>query len=31
MAQNGYNFVVKYCSIDSRVGELINYVQEIVK
>ena len=31
IAQNGYDFVLKNCSIDARVKELINYVNEIIK
>jgi spore maturation protein CgeB len=31
IAQNGYDFVLKNCSIDTRVGELINHIQEVVK
>ena len=31
IAQNGYDYVLKNCSIDARVGELINHIQEVVK
>ena len=31
IAQNGYNYVVKNCSIDARATELINHIQEVVK
>ena len=31
IAQNGYDCVLKNCSIDARVGELINHIQEVVK
>ena len=30
IAQNGYDYVLKYCSIDARVRELINHIQEVV-
>jgi spore maturation protein CgeB len=31
IAQNGYDYVLKNCSIDARVGKLINHIQEVVK
>ena len=31
IAQNGFEYVIKNCSIDARTKELIEYVQEIVK
>ena len=31
IAQNGFDYVLKNCSIDSRAGELINHIQEVVK
>ena len=31
IAQNGYDYVVKNCSIDARAAELINHIQEVVK
>ena len=31
IAQNGYDCVLKNCSIDARVGKLINHIQEVVK
>ena len=31
IAQNGYDYVLKYCSIDARVTELINFLKEVVK
>ena len=30
IAQNGYDYVLKNCSIDARVRELINHIQEVV-
>jgi len=31
IAQNGYDYVLKNCSIDARVRELINHIHEVVK
>ncbi|HIC43603.1 MAG TPA: hypothetical protein EYO73_04705 [Sulfurimonas sp.] len=31
IAQNGYEYVVKNCSIDARAAELINHILEVVK
>ena len=31
IAQSGYNYVLKNCSIDARVRELINHKQEVVR
>ena len=31
IAQNGYDYVLKNCSIDAKVRELINHIHEVVK
>ncbi len=31
IAQNGYDYVVKNCSIDARSVELMNHILEVVK
>jgi len=31
IAENGYDYVLRNCSIDSRVRELVNYIQEVVE
>lgn len=31
IAQNGYDYVLKNCSIDARVRELINHIHEVVR
>ena len=30
IAENGYNYVLRNCSIDSRVRQLVNYIEEVV-